>query len=172
MFRSRKAPISTIALSCALLLGGCALPVSDISGDENLDRLRADQDADGLITEEEWRDFTDREFSRLDVDADGQIGPDEAPTTAFINDNDGDRILQKSEAPTVVGLADADGDGNVTVDELDDVYAKSREFDADGSGTIDQDEYTAGRQAKFDQFDLNDDGVIDPSEYRFTLLRF
>lgn len=164
----------TLHYAClvALALTACAPTSGDLSGDDRLEALRADRNVDGLITQDEWLALVGREFSRLDVDADGQISADEAPTTIFVNEEDNDRVLRKSEAPTLTSLADANDDDQVTIAELDAVYAKALEFDGDGNGLIDRSEYETARQARFDSFDLNGDGVIDTSEFRLSLLRF
>ncbi len=172
MIELQRKTTAACCLLAGLVLTACVERTNRLSPEASVAILRADRDADGSITVEEWTELSEREFAALDIDQDGEFGADDAPAAVFVQDDNGDGVLDRNESPTLVRFADSDGDGTVTVDELDNVYARTVAFDANADGRVDREEYIAARAERFDQFDLNNDGVIGPEEFRLVIFRF
>lgn len=149
----------------------------------------ADKDGDGFLSAEEWT-YGEKALTKADKDEDGQVSREEMGEylkTAMKEDpkviaemrmksmdadEDGQVSAEEWKGPAeMFGKADKDQDGFLTLEELvasmpnpkDKIAAKIKEMDADGDGSISQEEWK-GRPEMFGKLDKNGDGSLTADE--------
>ncbi|MEM7123689.1 MAG: EF-hand domain-containing protein [Pseudomonadota bacterium] len=147
------------ATALLLLLAGISYEAHS-AGDRAEEMFnRADIDADGSITMEEWQVTRDTMFTTMDVNADGYVTIEEAQQVRA--ERHGDKMIDKF---------DTDSDGLVSTDEfMSGEFKGLKKFerlDADGDGIVTQAEADEGRHGEklMDKADLNSDGQVTMDE--------
>jgi Ca2+-binding EF-hand superfamily protein len=165
-------------LRAALLVLIVAIPASTASGqDQSASGFDAlDGNHDGTIDRDEWDQFGDRQFDRVDTDGDGLASPQELRRSFDGFDADHDGMIEGGESPLVIILGDSDGDGRVSPSEFEVIEWTSKPIDRDGDGAISRDEFRDARRQIYDRADYDRSLTLNRSEYNgapsLSLFRF
>ena len=117
----------------------------------------ADTNHDGVVTLEEWDQFSVRLFDEIDTDGDGQGSPGELARAFDSFDHNADGVIDGRETPIVIVLGDADGDRLVGPEEFKSINWTRETIDADRDGTVSQREFREARRTIFNSADLDRD---------------
>jgi hypothetical protein len=128
--------------------------------DESMFIQRFDQDADGLISPDEFPGNPDH-FQSLDKDGDGYLDASEAP---------GQPTHNPSASQDLLARFDADEDGLLSADEFPGPEDHFSRMDTDEDGFLSQAELAAGRPGPpkgngFEQDDADQDGRVSAAEF-------
>jgi Ca2+-binding EF-hand superfamily protein len=136
----------------------------------------ADADRDGVVTPDEWDQFSSRLFDSVDRDGDGLASADELRQSFDSFDLNGDGVIEGRESPLVIILGDGDGDGRVSPDEFQAIDWNRKALDRDADGAISREEFRNARRDIYDRADFDRSVTLNRSEYEgapsLTLFRF